>query len=146
MIAEVGTRPRSCKDSATILLVRKVVRFPLTCDRKSLAELSLVLSDDWEKLDSGRGRWVGGRLKGEKIHENTYSWCMLLVQQRLTQHCKAIILWLKKKVIADSKKKGIIYDLRGCCKQSWERWKHFVFHLLLRQFPISLDWEPTASF
>lgn len=46
MIAEVGTRPRSCKDSAAILLVRKVVRFPLTCDRKSLAELSLVLSDD----------------------------------------------------------------------------------------------------
>lgn len=55
MIAEEGTRPGSCKDSAAIILVRKVVRCPLTCDRKSLVELSLVLCDDLEKLDGGRG-------------------------------------------------------------------------------------------
>ena len=136
MIAEVGTRLRSCKDSAAMLLVRKVVRSALTCDRKSLAELSLVLCDDLEELDGGGGQWVGGRLKGEKIYENTYSWCMLLLQQRLTQHCKAIILWLKKKkAIADSKKKGIIYDLRGCCKQSWDRWKHSCFSSFAETVP-----------
>ena len=56
MIAEVGTRPRSCKDSAAMLLVRKVDRSALTCDRKSLAELSLVLCDDLEKLDGGGGQ------------------------------------------------------------------------------------------
>ena len=46
-------------------------------------ELSSVLCDDIEG-------WVGGRLKREGIY--VYIWLIhVAVQQKLTQHCKAII-------------------------------------------------------
>ena len=53
---------------------------------KSNRELSSVLCDD---LDGWDGGGVGGRSKRELIR--------FLVQQKLTQHCKEIILQFKKK-------------------------------------------------
>ena len=49
-------------------------------------ELSLLLCDD---LDGGMGE-VGGRLRREGIYVCVTD--SLLVQQKLTQYCKAIIL------------------------------------------------------
>ena len=51
-----------------------------------------MLCDDLEVWDEG---WVGGRLKRKRI----YVYLQLIhvvVQQKLTQHCKAIILQFKK--------------------------------------------------
>ena len=49
-------------------------------------ELSSVLHDDREEWD---GSGVGGRLKRERIY--VYLQLIHDVQQKLTQHCKAII-------------------------------------------------------
>ena len=44
-----------------------------------------------------REEWVGGRLKREGIY--VYLWLIhAVVQQKLTQHCKAVILQLRNKV------------------------------------------------
>jgi len=54
--------------------------------------LSSVLCDN---LDGWNGEWGGREAWGEGIHVNT--WVIHnVVQQKLTQHCKAIILQLKK--------------------------------------------------
>ena len=63
------------------------------CEMKIYRELSLVLCDILEGCDGG---WVGGRFKREGI----YVYILLIhfvVQQKPTQHCKAIMLQLKKK-------------------------------------------------
>jgi len=50
-----------------------------------------VLLDDLEGWD---GEWVGGEFKREGIY--AYIWLIhVAVQQKLTQHCKAMILQLK---------------------------------------------------
>ena len=58
----------------------------------------MVLCDELEGWD--RGVWargsVGGRLKKEGIY--VYFWLIhIVVQQKPTQHCKAMILQLKKR-------------------------------------------------
>ena len=56
-------------------------------------KLSLVLCDDLEGWDGGG---VQGRLKREGMY--VYAWLIrFIVQQKLTQHCKAIILQFLKK-------------------------------------------------
>ena len=51
-----------------------------------------MLCDDLESRDGGR---VGGKLKREGMY--VYTWLIHSgVQQKLTQHCKAIIVQLKK--------------------------------------------------
>ena len=62
-----------------------------------------MLPDDLEEWDVG---WVGGRLKSKGM--NVYLWLIHIVMwQKPTQHCKAIILQLNifqfKKLKADYK-------------------------------------------
>ena len=54
-------------------------------------ELSSMLREDREGWD---GSGVGGRLKRERIY--VYLQLIHVVQQKLTQHCKAIIPQFKK--------------------------------------------------
>ena len=57
--------------------------------------LSLVLCDVLEEWD-GFGHWAGGRSKREWI---LVCICLIhfIIQQRLTQHCKAVIVQFKKR-------------------------------------------------
>ena len=59
----------------------------------------MVLCDDLDGRESGgggRGGWEGERSKREGIY--VYIWLLhFVVQQKLTSHCKAMILQLKKK-------------------------------------------------
>ena len=57
-------------------------------------ELSLVLCDDLEGWDWG-GR-IGGRFKRQRTYVYT-KLIHVVVQQELTQHCRAIIFQFKKK-------------------------------------------------
>ena len=58
-----------------------------------------MLCDD---LEGQVGERVGGRLKGEG--EYVYLWLILnVLQQKPTQHCKAIILQLKQNKIQETK-------------------------------------------
>ena len=56
-----------------------------------------MLCDD---LEGWGGRWEGGRLRREEIYVCVYIYIWLIhfvVQQKLTQHCKAIIILQFKK-------------------------------------------------
>ena len=75
-----------------------------------------MLCDDLDGWDGGGG-WVGGP-KGE-----IYVYIYLIhsvIQQKLTRHCKAIILQFKKKIIQAQKKNylllllHLLHLMRGC--------------------------------
>ena len=69
-------------------------------------KLSLVLCDDLEGWDGGG---VQGRFKREGIYE--YIWLIqFIVQQKLTKHCKAIILQFLKKRLGGDRTLNAMYD------------------------------------
>ena len=67
-----------------------------------------MLCDDLERRD---GRWEGGRHRREGIYVYLYL-IHIVVQQKLTQLCKAVILQLKSKVKKMKTPKVIFFKIK----------------------------------
>ena len=80
-----------------------------------------MLCDDLERWDGGR--WKGGSKGKGSIYIHTHTHISLIrfvVQQKLTQHCKAIIFQLKNK----SKKQSPLSILK-----EWPHMENEIYHL-----------------